>query len=235
MTQRPLARRVLEVGLSAVLSGLLAVAAARAVAAIAGPWDVAVGLLGAALGLLLTDLLSGVIHWLCDTYGDEHTPWIGPTAIAANRDHHRRPQEILGLPFLELNFSGFAVAVAVLAVALPLSVPPPGSAASVPGQACLFSLGLCLALSNSFHRWAHQARPSALAVALQRAGIALDPRDHARHHASSHRAYCLSSGRLNRLLDRVEAFHRAERLLARLGIEPSDGAPSRRSRVARGV
>ena len=47
---------------------------------------------------------------------------------------------------------------------------------------------------------------------LQGAGLILTPARHARHHTASHAgAYCVTTGWLNPLLDRLQAFAAAER------------------------
>src|SRR5262245_38312124 len=58
--------------------GLLALALVRIARAVGD--EASIALLGFAgwLGWIASDLVSGVVHWLCDRYGDERTPVIGP-------------------------------------------------------------------------------------------------------------------------------------------------------------
>src|SRR5262245_210799 len=38
-------------------------------------------LAGAWLGALAADLVTGAVHWACDTWGDERTRWVGAGLI----------------------------------------------------------------------------------------------------------------------------------------------------------
>jgi hypothetical protein len=58
---------------------------------------------GLVLGVLSADLLTGVIHWACDTWGDEETPLLGPGLIYSFREHHRDPLAMLDHDWVEVN------------------------------------------------------------------------------------------------------------------------------------
>src|SRR5262245_28317038 len=45
-------------------------------------------------GYLLADLLSGVVHWMGDTLGDENARWFGPAFARPFREHHDDPRGI---------------------------------------------------------------------------------------------------------------------------------------------
>ncbi len=66
--------------------------------------------------------------------------------------------------------------------------------------------------TNQFHLWAHAASVPASVRWLQRLGLVLSPERHARHHRGEFdRSYCMTSGMLNPLLDRIDLFGRLER------------------------
>ena len=68
--------------------------------------------------------------------------------------------------------------------------------------------------TNQIHRWAHMRRAPRLARWLQRTGLAISAEAHARHHAAAHdRAFCITSGWCNALLDRANVWARLERRL----------------------
>ena len=74
------------------------------------------------------------------------------------------------------------------------------------------SLTLALVATNQFHSWAHSASPPRIVRRLQSWGLILTPKAHARHHRGNHdRAYCVTSGWLNPLIDRTRFFERLER------------------------
>ena len=66
--------------------------------------------------------------------------------------------------------------------------------------------------TNQFHMWAHATSVPASVRWLQRLGLVLSPERHARHHCGEFdRSYCMTSGWLNPLLDRIDLFGRIER------------------------
>src|SRR6478672_3287095 len=40
------------------------------------------------LGIVLSDFISGFLHWFFDTFFEENTPFVGPHLIAPFREHH---------------------------------------------------------------------------------------------------------------------------------------------------
>jgi ubiquitin-conjugating enzyme E2 variant len=85
-------------------------------------------------------------------------------------------------------------------------------------------LALALFATNSFHCWAHMQRPPAFAGWLHRWRLAIPADVHAVHHRAAHDcSYCVTSGWLNPLLDRVDFFRRLEAALASMGIEACRG------------
>jgi len=62
------------------------------------------------------------------------------------------------------------------------------------------------------------ARPPAPVRALQRARLVLPPEHHALHHRESHdRAFCVTSGWLNPLLDGIGLFRALDRAVEQAG------------------
>lgn len=170
---------------------------------------------GALAGVVAADLASGVVHWLCDRFGSERTPLVGPYLIASFREHHRDPSAIARHGFLERSGANAMVVVPVLALA-----PDAVAALPVPAAACAagaaLSLGVFVALTNEIHLQAHRARPARLMRSLQRLRLVLPPDAHARHHREGHdQAYCIATGWSNALLDRAGVFPRLERWLRR--------------------
>jgi ubiquitin-conjugating enzyme E2 variant len=191
-------------------------------------------------GWLASDFTSGLFHWLADTWGSPTTPLVGRALIRPFREHHRDPEAIADHDFAETNGSSALISLPVLfaAHALPLEA----GAAALFGAAFLGALVSWTLATNQFHQWAHTARPPALAGALQRLRIALPPVHHARHHAAPHTThYCITSGLLNPLLQRLRLFSRLEAVVVRLtgatpragAADPSDaGAQSRGAKLA---
>jgi ubiquitin-conjugating enzyme E2 variant len=202
---------VLAVG--AVTAGL-AILAGRIWRGVHSPADAIAVIAMLAAGYVMADLLTGFVHWFCDTFFDPVTPIIGPGLIAPFREHHRDPLLMTRHGFLELTGSSFRGLVPVLAVILWV-----GEAVPVAAQALVWALAGASAGTNLLHRWAHEPLPPAPARLLQRVGLILTPEQHARHHAPPYaRAYCVTSGWLNPLCERARLWQRAQALLCALGL-----------------
>jgi ubiquitin-conjugating enzyme E2 variant len=157
----------------------------------------AVALLAVPAGWLASDLLSGLVHWACDTFGSASTPLIGKALIRAFRAHHADPEEMTRHDFVETHGASCLAALPLLAAALFVPV------VSWPGflaQALLIFTALGALATNQCHKWAHMEELEAPRFVrwAQRRGLIL-PREHHRlHHTppfDSH--FCMSCGWLN--------------------------------------
>jgi ubiquitin-conjugating enzyme E2 variant len=161
---------------------------------------IAVGLL---CGALFADLLTGFVHWGCDTWGSGRGAGFPASLIRNFREHHREPEAMLRGDWLTVNGEAAAAACAGLAI---LSVPALTRALEArPGlYAAAFSLFSLAGLANQLHAWAHAPQVTKVVRWLQRAGLILSPERHARHHRGAHlTGYCISLGWLNRPLDHI--------------------------------
>ncbi len=200
-----------------------------AVAAFAALWLCAVGRIapdavrpalalalpaGLLAGYLLADLLAGAVHWLADRCFDPGTFVLGPLLIAPFRAHHDDPTSIARHDVFEV--AGNAALVSLPLVAALLALPRPDGFATTLLCVTTLSFSAAAVATNVFHRWAHAASPPRGARRLQRLGLILTPQRHALHHRGDHdRAYCVTSGWLNPLLDRLGFFARLERVVGR--------------------
>jgi ubiquitin-conjugating enzyme E2 variant len=172
-------------------------------------------LAGAALGALAADLVSGLVHWACDTWGDERTPLLGGL-IGAFREHHRDPRAMLAHGWM-----GSTGETAVPSALCLLAMTLPASRAFLAGHLGLYAFlwSLCVfgGWANLIHRWAHAPSPPRPARWLQRCRVILSPERHARHHAGRHtRGYCISTGWANPVLDAVGFWRGLERAASAL-------------------
>jgi ubiquitin-conjugating enzyme E2 variant len=169
--------------------------------------------LGAICGYLLADLFSGTVHWIADRFFDPRTPILGPALIAPFREHHADALAMTRHDFFEISGNN-GLATIPLAGGL-LLMPLPTSCWAQGFTAALACFGLSIVVTNQIHCWAHRTHAPRAIRLLQRFGLILSPERHAIHHRESHdRAYCVTSGWLNPLLDRTRFFAHIEQRIA---------------------
>jgi hypothetical protein len=205
----------------AALAVVFAFAANRLAAAIDSIASITIILLALPIGYLLADVAAGTMHWFCDSFFEEDTPFIGPSFVRPFREHHRDPLSITRHGFLELNGNS-CVAVAPLA-ALTFSVLDPAAGlASLSIFATAFVFFGAAACTNQLHRWAHDENPAPIARLLQRMHLILPPDHHQVHHTPPFVGhYCVTSGWMNSALERIRFWTAAEWIVVHLGIPKS--------------
>jgi hypothetical protein len=199
------------------VAGFAIVTGALALRLLSIPWESSTLLpilLGASLGYVAADVVSGVVHWFCDTFFHEDTPVIGRAFIHPFREHHADPLAITRHGFLEVNGNNCLAMLPLLLGVWIVGAPRAGEA--VPAlfwQAMALGFALATFATNQFHKWAHQERPRRVVRWLQGTGLVLSPEHHRRHHCAPYRqAFCITAGWLDPLLDRFRVFERLERL-----------------------
>lgn len=153
------------------------------------------GVLAAVLGYVAADFFCGAIHWYCDERADASWKWIGPAFIRPFRDHHLRPEALTEHDVFELCGNNAVVCATMLGATLPWAPFAPHLAIGV------VALALSVLATNVFHRWAHTAAPPVVVRVLQKTRAVLSPEEHAHHHALLDRAYCVTNGWTNPILD----------------------------------
>jgi ubiquitin-conjugating enzyme E2 variant len=189
-------QRLLEYAAIALFALLAAWSLGR-LAAATQVYCFAVVLAAAPVGWIASDLLSGLLHWACDSFGSTSTPMIGQAFIRPFRAHHADPEEMTRHDFVETHGATCFASLPFLAAA---SCMPLESWPGILAQALLLFTALGALATNQCHKWAHMdetATPKIVRWA-QRRHLVL-PRDHHRlHHTppfDSH--FCMSSGWLN--------------------------------------
>ena len=187
----------LEAVAVSVFFGLVALLGLRVVRGASEGAEAGWFVLAAAAGYAMADVASGLTHWFCDSFFREDTPGIGPVLIRPFREHHRDPAGMTRHGFLELVGNSCLGVLPVLG----LSVWQPWS---LYFDAVLIAFALALFGTNLFHKWAHADEVPGPVAWLQRARLILHPSRHAVHHTPPNRtAYCVTSGWMNVLLDRI--------------------------------
>ena len=191
---------------------LTALLAERVLAnASAGKWfGIALGIL---VGFVAADFVSGMVHWIGDTWGDSSWPVLGPGLIRPFREHHVDPLAITRHDFVETN--GNSSIGSVILLGLGLSLPPAGPLGTLLCAAVL-SLASWLFATNQIHKWAHASNRPAPVDWLQKRRWILAPEHHGVHHSAPFdRYYCITTGWLNPVLTRFGFFPALERWIQR--------------------
>ncbi|MDQ3266168.1 MAG: fatty acid desaturase family protein [Myxococcota bacterium] len=192
---------------------LISVLAGRVAEALqqGGVWFIVIA---AAVGFVLSDLVSGLVHWLFDTWGSPRTPVLGKNFIIPFRVHHLEPKDITRHGFIATNGHNCLVSVPVLVGCLFL---PSSSGWSAPLTTFLVMMTLGVFATNQFHKWAHLAQPPPMVAALQKAGLILSPSHHEVHHAHPYaKHYCITTGWMNRPLDGIKFFRGLEWVITKV-------------------
>ncbi|MDF1767569.1 fatty acid desaturase family protein [Maricaulis sp.] len=155
------------------------------------------------LGVLFADLMSGIVHWYIDTYGDPKTPILGKHVYWPTINHHAQPLDCTRASFWSRNGPNLALSAAFLVVFLIL------------GWINAFTLSALATgvFASEIHVWSHKPkrkRPP-LVHWLQSRGVLLSPKEHWQHHTHAHNTrYCTVTNLLNPALDRLRIFRLVE-------------------------
>jgi hypothetical protein len=174
------------------------------------------------LVLLSSDFVTGLLHWIADTYGSEETPVLGPSVVKPFRLHHLYPRDICTHNLVTTLGNSCIIAVPALSLSLYLIWRMPESRWLPLAVVCLAILAGATVATNLFHKWAHQENPSTIVRWLQRTRVVLEPSHHDLHHAEPfNQHYCITNGWLNPVLNRIGFFRKVEAALRLVGIEPA--------------
>ena len=146
--------------------------------------------------LVFADLLSGIVHWLEDSYGNPKTMFlgIGKHIVIPNLVHHIRPREMTGGKWYERVWTSAVFLFLILLVLVALGLANK-----------LVYLTFAIAVwGNEIHCWNHRT-PKAngkIITFLQRCYIIQSPKQHAKHHFSPYASnYCAITPFLNPILE----------------------------------
>jgi ubiquitin-conjugating enzyme E2 variant len=174
-------------------------------------------------GILLSDWISGFVHWMFDSWGNIDTPVVGRLAIRTFRHHHVDQKAITRHDFIETNGHNIALTNIYSVIGL-------YTLRSI-ADVTLLNVFVCMSLvwatfftafTSQIHKWAHQDAPSKFVAFLQRSRIILSPEHHAKHHAAPYnRNYCITVGWMNGPLRAIYYFELLERIITAIsGVIP---------------
>lgn len=157
------------------------------------------------------DLISGVFHWVEDTYLTDKCKigFFRQVAILNDR-HHQDPQDFTRCSYLaNLRTSSPFYLMSLCVLAFFPSIQ-------------LFLLFTWSFLANLIHRMCHETHPPKLITFLQSFGLLQSPQHHRTHHYNEQgvtekkeplKYYCVMSNFLNPCLEYINFWRRLEKLI----------------------
>jgi ubiquitin-conjugating enzyme E2 variant len=162
------------------------------------------------LGWIFSDFLAGVVHWAGDTWGSVDVPILGPALIRPFREHHVDPTSITRHDFIETNAASALAGIPVLSLCSLINV---GAELKLNSFVVffIFSMIFFVFFTNQIHKWSHTSNTNKIIKFLQKYHILLNPNHHNIHHTPPfNKYYCITSGWLNPILNRIQFFPRME-------------------------
>ena len=172
-----------------------------------------------ALCILIADFLTGLFHWLEDTYGLPTWPLIGESVIVPNIDHHRHPGLIGYMStFISRNYQPFVIAL---------------------GAIILFWLfgwlhwtimltAVLAGFGNEVHTWNHSKSKNPVIKFLWDTGLIQSKKQHAMHHIPPYnKYYCTLTNATNAILEVLNFWRGLEWVIALVGVKPKRMSPER--------
>lgn len=157
------------------------------------------------LAFTTADFITGIIHFIEDTYFTENTLLIG-NIIKRNREHHLKPR-------LMLNHTTFKTIETSLYLGLFLMF-----VLYIYKLLNLFSFLLILSgiFGNLIHKWAHQMENEKILLTkiLQNLYIIQSSYQHSVHHKEPYtKYYCVMGALLNPLLEKINFWRKMENVI----------------------
>jgi len=162
------------------------------------------------IGYYLADFLTGLGHWVEDTYFDENTRYVGSLAID-NVIHHKDPRRMVQYNFIETISTTVMVMTPIYFVLL----------LAFGNSTVVHSLMFFTMIVNQIHKWSHMSVVPPIVRWLQLHNIIINPQNHRAHHTNGFRTnYCIIHEQLNWLYDSIGLWDMMESGLGVFGIYP---------------
>jgi len=160
--------------------------------------------------MVISDVISGLVHWGFDTWGTIETPIFGQF-IRSFREHHLDAIEMCNHDFIEANADSVLLAVPLLTLFL---IFEPRTDVMWGIYSTMVWAALLVCFTNEFHKWSHSRKVNPVVKLLQDLHLILPPRDHHIHHVSPHEEYyCITNGWMNPVLESINFWRRLENLI----------------------
>jgi hypothetical protein len=156
--------------------------------------------------VLITDFVSGILHWFEDAYGREDWPITGRLITRPNILHHHDPRYFTHHSWLQSSWDLMCLGAVILGIAWL-------------GEFLSWQVWLFVVLgtnANQIHKWAHRtsAENGPIITFLQQIRLLQTPRHHAHHHTNPKEShYCVLTNFLNPILDGLGIWQGLEWLI----------------------
>jgi len=170
---------------------------------------------------IFADFISGLFHWMGDTWGSPDMPILGKVFVRPFREHHVDQLAITRHDFLEINGANCLIALPPLAM---LHFIPLTSSFGVLAAGFFGVFLFWIFLTNQFHMWAHIEHRPKLVIWAQKYHLILPKEHHQIHHAAPYlKYYCITNGWLNAPLHHLRFFRISERIISAItGLVPRE-------------
>jgi len=170
--------------------------------------------------ILIADFISGIGHWLEDTYGNPNIKY-GASIVHANIEHHSTPRSFLGRTYWYRNNSLIIFFTLIPVIAFLIGW----------GSWELTFTCLLLSQTNEIHAFAHRKKSETpkLILCLQEMGFLQSSRHHAVHHQRPYQyRMCIITNFLNPILDGLKFWHFMELVILKIfNLKPYRGTEVR--------
>ena len=146
------------------------------------------------ISVLIADFISGLGHWIEDTYGKPDWPLIGKYIVQPNIEHHHTPRSFLGRSYWSRNNASIILALIITTIV--------GIFGAITWQ--FLMIVFLLSQVNEIHAFTHR-KPTEIPKwvrMLQEIGLMQSRRQHGEHHQSPFEVrFCILTNFLNPILD----------------------------------
>lgn len=173
--------------------------------------------------ILLTDFVTGIMHFWMDQYGREDMPFVGKHVVEINIVHHRDPRHMTLLGYWKLTYTSWMFGGILLLLEWLIL----GGV----GWGGIF-LVVYGSQANLIHKWAHQTpqENGKIVTWLQNMHLIQSPPHHGVHHkAPFDMQFCILTDWLNPILEKTHFWYGVIRFFKFFGIQPVAGSDIRKN------
>ncbi len=165
--------------------------------------------------ILLTDFVTGFVHFWIDQYGREEMPIVGKSVIHLNINHHKNPMDMTNRSYLQLTWSSWVLGFVILLLWFL-------SFGKLDWE--IVFLVVYGSQGNIIHKWAHQTKSQngSVITLLQKWKIIPNKHQHRHHHnAPFDTFFCVQTIFLNPVLEKIRFWDGLIWVLTKVGFPPA--------------